>query len=162
MKQLGQAKQSYEIYVDSTKKARELVGILKSNKIDFRYTMDPIDFYWVFYMDLSLDQLDILKGRKSLEEIMEALIASSHVVIDNMSNKTLAATKMLSPVAMHFITSFCITSIKVGSVIVNDGCVAARFTKEKMQDNQEIVEAAHHIASGTGSLVNWIKNKLNK
>ena len=152
-------KHKYEIHVNSTKKAKELRDLLEKNNIDFNFILDE-SMDWVFVMYLTDEQLPLLQGKKSLEEIIDTLISNSNDIIDKVSANTIMAAKKVSPAVSHCVESLCVTAVKVGAVIVNEGVKSYHSGADTLANNNNVQKAKNSVVSGTAGVFSWVKSKF--
>lgn len=164
---ITEQKQVFEIRVESTQKARELVVLLNKNCIAYVQIMDSETLEWVFTVELYLDQLYLLKGKKTLEEICEGLALATNENINAVGQGALRATEIFSPVIIHGLKIICVTAIKSSAIMINDGCYAVKQAKKEL-NNDEVREAGRNtvkVVKGTAgaisTLYSWIKKQFN-
>lgn len=152
-------KKEYKLHVNSTAKAKELRDLLRKNNIEFNFILDE-SMDWVFVIYLTDEQLPLLQGKKSLEEIIDTLISNSNDIIDKVSANTIEAAKKVSPVVSHCVESLCVTTVKVGAVIVNEGIKSYHSGANTLANNNNVQKAKNSVISGTTSTFSWIKSKF--
>lgn len=152
-------KKEYKLHVNSTKKAKELRDLLEKNNIETRFTLDK-NMEWVFIIYLTDEQLPLLQGKKSLEEIIDTLISNSNNIIDKVSDNTIMAAKKVSPVVSHCVESLCVTAVKVGAVIVNESVKSYHSGADTLANNNNVQKAKNSVVSGTAGVFSWVKSKF--
>ncbi len=152
----------YTVHCEGSNAALSLKTKLESLSISYEFVAIEDSYEWVCNMELTDEQLIILQDPPSWDDTLMSWLKTGDGAYKTILKSFVGGTEKVSPVATDYISKFCITTIKCGSILVNNSIKSYKAAEQFLSEDENAQAAKKSIVSGSKTAYSWIKDKINK
>ena len=150
----------YTVHCEGSNAALSLKTKLESLSISYEFVAITDSLEWVCNMELTDEQLIILQDPPSWDDTLMSWLKTGDGVYKSVLKHIVAGTEKASPVVTDYVGKLCITTIKCGSILVNNSIKSYKAAEQFLSEDENAQAAKKSICSGSKLAYGWLRSKL--
>ena len=152
----------YVVHCEGSYAALSLKAKLEYLSIPYEFVAVEDSLEWTCNMELTDEQLIMLQDPPSWDDTLMSWLKTGDGVYKSVLKHIVAGTEKASPVVTDYVGKLCITTIKCGSILVNNSIKSYKAAEQFLSEDENAQAAKKSIVSGSKTAYSWIKDKINK
>ena len=150
----------YVVHCEGSDAALSLKAKLESLSIPYEFVAVEDSLEWTCNMELTDEQLIMLQDPPSWDDTFMSWLKTGDGAYNSVLKSIVNGAEKASPVVTDYISKFCVTTIKCGSILVNNSIKSYKAAEQFLSEDENAQAAKKSICSGSKLAYGWLRSKL--